>query len=62
MDNHSVRRPASADCAAPPPTQPLKPSAPKAPYSKPEVHSDFAPLLALLTSGCDLDVTPGTGG
>ncbi len=34
----------------------------RAPYVKPEVHSDFAPLLALLTSQCDLDVTPLTGG
>jgi hypothetical protein len=34
----------------------------RATYVKPEVHSDFAPLLALLTSACDLDVTPLTGG
>ena len=44
------------------PAQKPTPAVTRAPYVKPEVHSDFAPLLALLTSACDLDVTPLTGG
>lgn len=52
--------PATQDPTAP--TLEPTPAVTRAPYVKPEVHSDFAPLLALLTSQCDLDVTPGTGG
>lgn len=31
------------------------------PYVKPQVTSDHAPLLALLSSQCDLDATPNAG-
>lgn len=56
--DQNPQRPEQDAAAAPPAGQ----GAPRAPYRKPEVHSDFAPLLALLTSQCDLDVTPNTGG